>query len=109
MFPADAVSALTVVFIVGMVWLRTRMHYPRDRERRVLTRAGRIYFVALLVVLACGWFLAPPLGQAIRPGPMTTPLLARVVWFLATYYLYIPVHHFLRSRGARMFTAAVRD
>jgi hypothetical protein len=108
MFPADVISALTVVFIVGMVWLRTRMHYPRDRGRAALTRAGRIYFAVLLAVLAGGWLLAPSVARALWPGPMTTPLLARVVWFLATYYLFIPVHRVLRARGGEVFVCPSR-
>ena len=40
MTPLDWLTAATALFIVGMVWLRTRMHYPRGRERLLLTRAG---------------------------------------------------------------------
>ena len=54
MLPADAIAVLTLAFIVGMVWLRTRMHYPRGRTKISLTRAGRIYFAVLLAVLALG-------------------------------------------------------
>jgi hypothetical protein len=109
MSSADLVSTVTLVFIVGMVWLRTRMHYGRDRRRVALTRAGRIYFAALLAVLAGGWFAAPALGQALWPGPMTTALLSRVVWFLAVYYLFIPVHRLLRARGVEVFKVSVAD
>jgi hypothetical protein len=111
MLPADLISAVTAVFIVGMVWLRTRMHYRRDRGggRPALTRAGRIYFAVLLAVLICGWFAAPTLGRTLWPGPMTTALLTRVVWFLAAYYLFIPVHRALRSRGVEVFKVPAAD
>jgi hypothetical protein len=99
----NAVSALSLLFIAGMTWLRTRMHYRRSRERLGLTRAGRIYFAVLLAVMLAGWFAAPALAQALWPGPLATPLLARVVWFLAAYYLFIPVHLGLRRRGVAMF------
>jgi hypothetical protein len=73
MTPLDGLTAGTAVFIVGMVWLRTRMHYPRGRERLSLTRAGRIYFAVLLGVLVLGWLVAPtaehPHARARRVVP----------------------------------------
>jgi hypothetical protein len=39
------------------------------------------------------------------PAPIT-PTLARVIWFLAAYYLFIPVHLVLKARGRAVFTPA---
>jgi len=55
MLSSNAICAVTLAFIVGMVWLRTRMHYRRGRERIALTRAGRIYFAVLAGVLVWAW------------------------------------------------------
>ena len=109
MLPADAISALTLAFIVGMVWLRTRMHYPRGRGRASLTRAGRIYFAVLLGVLVLGWLLAPAAGRALWTAGAVPPLVSRVVWFLATYYLFIPVHRVLKAQGVEVFKTPVAD
>jgi hypothetical protein len=109
MTPPDWLTAGTAVFIVGMVWLRTRMHYPRGRERLLLTRAGRIYFAVLLGVLVLGWLVAPAAGHALWPAAASTPTLARVVWFLATYYLFIPLHRALRAQRVEVFKAPVAD
>ena len=84
MLSSNTIAAVTLVFIVGMVWLRTRMHYPRGRERLLLTRAGRIYFAVLLGVLVLGWLVAPAAGHALWPAAASTPTIAHVVWFLAT-------------------------
>ncbi len=105
----DWLTAGTALFIVGMVWLRTRMHYARGERRVSLTRAGRIYFVVLLGVLGLGWLLAPAAGRTLWPGTLATPTLTRVVWFLATYYVFIPVHHALKGRGVEVFKAPVGD
>jgi hypothetical protein len=111
MSSSDWVSAGTALFIVGMVWLRTRMHYPRRTGSgpASLTRAGRIYFAVLPGVLALGWLLAPASGKALWPSALATPTLSRVVWFLATYYLFIPVHHALKGRGIGVFKVPVAD
>jgi hypothetical protein len=109
MTPVDWLTAVTAVFIVGMVWLRTRMHYPRGRERLLLTRAGRIYFAALLGVLVLGWLVAPAAGHALWPAAASTPTLARVVWFLATYYLFIPLHRALKAQRVEVFKPPVAD
>jgi hypothetical protein len=106
MTPLDWLTAGTAVFIVGMVWLRTRMHYRRGPDRTALTRAGRIYFAVLLGVLGLGWLVAPAAGHALWPVA-STPTLARVVWFLATYYLFIPLHRVLRARGVEVFKVPV--
>ena len=109
MLPADAIAVLTLAFIVGMVWLRTRMHYPRGRAKLSLTRAGRIYFAVLLAVLVLGWVLAPAAGRALWPAPTVPPLVSRVVWFLATYYVFIPVHRVLKARRVEVFKSSVAD
>src|SRR5919109_4078332 len=105
MLPADAISALTLAFIIGMVWLRTRMHYARGhgRGRLILTRAGRIYFAVVLGVLVLGWLVAPATGRALWTAGAVPPLVSRVVWFLATYYLFIPVHRLLKAQRIEVF------
>jgi hypothetical protein len=107
MLSSNAICAVTLVFIVGMVWLRTRMHYRRGRERLLLTRAGRIYFAVLGGVLVLGWLAAPAAGHAFWPAAPSTPTLARVVWFLAIYYLFIPLHRALRAQGVEVFKLPV--
>ena len=109
MTPLDALSAATALFIVGMVWLRTRMHYPRGGARGPLTRSGRIYFAALAAVLVLGWVAAPAAGRAIAHAAVVSPALARVVWFLTAYYAFIPVHRVLQARGVRVFGPAAAD
>ena len=103
----DIISAVTVLFIVGMIWLRTRMQYAR-RERGVLQlqRAGRVYFAAAAMVLVLGWLLAPLVGHLVWPDTNVTPGLMRVIWFLATYYVFILVHRILRLRGVELFKVA---
>jgi hypothetical protein len=106
----DAISAVTVLFIVGMIWLRTRMQYTgRTRGRLQLQRSGKIYFAAALGVLVLGWLFAPALGRAMWPDPNATPTLLRVVWFLATYYAFILVHRALKARGVEVFKSAAGD
>jgi hypothetical protein len=102
----DVISAVTVLFIVGMIWLRTRMQYAR-RARGVLQlqRAGRIYFAAAGAMLVLGWLVAPLVGGLLWPDTKT-PGLMRVLWFLATYYVFILVHRVLRVRGVEVFKAA---
>jgi len=116
MFPPDAACAVAALFIVAMVWLRTRMHYARERgrpsarvRRLTLTRAGGCYFAALVAVLVLGWFAAPPLLRPLAgPGPAAATL-PRVVWFLLAYYLFIPVHRALAARGVQVFKTPVAD
>jgi hypothetical protein len=87
-----------------MIWLRTRMQYTRRGGGPLhLERAGWIYFASALGVLAIGWVAAPMLGRALWAGTAVTPTLLRVVWFLATYYVFILVHRVLRSRGTPVF------
>ena len=107
MTPLDALTAGTALFIVGMVWLRTRMQYPRGRATLSLTRAGRIYLAVLLALLVLGWFVAPAAGHALWPAALSTPTPARVVWFLAAYYLFIPLHRALRAQGVEVFKVPV--
>src|SRR5438105_13819234 len=106
MLTSNAICAVTLAFIVGMVWLRTRMHYRRGRERIALTRAGRIYFAVLAGVLVLGWLAAPAAGHAFWPAAPSTPTPSRGVWFLATYYLFIPLHRAVRSRRGEVVTVA---
>ena len=104
MLSSNALSAVTALFIVAMVWLRTRMRYPRaPGRRRSLTTAGVLYFVALAALLAAGWFAAPPLGRSLAASFPVAPAFARAVWFLAAYYLFIPLHLTLRARGVTVF------
>ncbi len=100
----DLTSAITAVFIIGMVWFRTRMHYL-NRSGLKLRRAGRIYFAAVLAVLAAGWFAAPPIGRSVWPAAGSDSTIMRVLWFLATYYLFIVVHRALQSRRIEIFSA----
>jgi hypothetical protein len=100
----DAISAVTVLFIVGMIWLRTRMQYAgRARGALQLQRAGKIYFAAAAAVLMLGWLVAPTVGRAMWPDTNVTPTLMRVVWFLATYYAFILVHRALKANGVEVF------
>jgi hypothetical protein len=105
MTPPDVISTVTSLFIAGMIWLRTRMQYPRGRGALRLERAGRIYFGAAIGLLVLGWLLAPALGRAVWPTTNVTPILMRVVWFLATYYVFILVHRVLKANGVDVFSA----
>jgi len=103
----DLISAITVLFIVGMIWLRTRMQYSRQaRGVLELQRAGKIYFAAVIVMLLLGWLIAPAVGRTMLPDTNVTPGLMRVVWFLVTYYVFILVHRVLKTRGVAVFKVA---
>src|SRR4051812_40138362 len=103
----DIISAVTVLFIVGMIWLRTRVLYTRSvRGVMQLQRAGRIYFTAVIVVLVLGWLVAPLIGRLAWRDTNVTPLLMRVIWFLATYYVFILVHRLLKRKGVEVYKAA---
>jgi len=111
----DLASAAAALFIAGMIWLRTRMHYAgRGRMRLALRRAGRIYFACVLATLIAGWFCAPPLGRLLWPAAAAASglgadvTMTRVVWFLATYYLAVVIHRALHRRGVEVFTANER-
>lgn len=100
----DVISAVTVLFIVGMIWLRTRVLYTREvRGVLQLQRAGRIYFAAVAAVLVLGWLVAPLIGRLAWPDTNVTPLLLRVIWFLATYYVFILVHRILKVKGVAVY------
>ena len=106
MLSGNAISAVAALFIVAMVWLRTRMHYARRAPAgRRLTAAGALYFVALVTLLVAGWFAAPRAMHALAASLPVAPAFARVVWFLAAYYLFIPVHRLLRARGLAVYRA----
>jgi hypothetical protein len=100
----DVIVPFTSLFIVGMIWLRTRMQYSRSGVGPLrLQPAGRIYFAAAVAVMAVGWFAAPVLGRALWPTTGATPTLMRVVWCLVTYYIFIVVHRILKIRGTVVF------
>jgi hypothetical protein len=102
----DIICTITVLFIVGMIWLRTRMQYSRQaRGILQLQRAGQVYFAAVIVVLLLGWLIAPTVGRAMW-HETGDPGLMRVVWFLVSYYVFILVHRVLKTRGVAMFKVA---
>jgi hypothetical protein len=55
------------------------------------------------MLLVLGWFAAPALAHQVSSPVPVAPTLARVVWFLAVYYLFIPLHRALRARGLAVF------
>lgn len=104
MTPQDFTALIAAIFIVGMIWLRTRTYYSRQRTGPLqLTQQGRVYFAIVLALIVVGWFIAPPLGRVVAPAMAASGTLVRVVWFLAIYYLCIPVHRFLNSRQVVVF------
>jgi hypothetical protein len=107
MFTANAPGALALLFILVMVWVRTRLRYPRPPGARLrLTRAGVGYFAAVLVLLAMGWFAAPLLVQHLGLAAVLSATFARAAWFLGVYAAFIPLHRLLRSRGIPVFCQA---
>lgn len=104
----DILSAITVLFILGMIWLRTRTLYTRqERGTLQLQPAGRLYFAAAFAMLVLGWLVAPLIGRRMLPDTNVTPGLMRVIWFLATYYVFIVVHRILKVKGVAVYKAAV--
>jgi hypothetical protein len=104
----DLISAGTALFILGMIWLRTRMHYSRKiRGPMKLQRAGQIYFAAAIAVLLLGWLSAPVVGNALWPDTGAPAPIMRFVWFMATYLVFIMVHRILQSRGVEVFKGAL--
>jgi hypothetical protein len=101
----DLIALFTSFFIVGMIWLRTRMQYARRGAGPLhLALPGRIYFGAVVALLGVGWFVAPWVGQVLWPTTGATPTLMRVIWCLATYYVFILIHRVLKSRGTAVFS-----
>jgi hypothetical protein len=102
----DLIVVFTSLFIVGMIWLRTRMQYRRPGTGPLqLAPSGRIYFGAVVLLLVIGFFAAPPIGGAFWPDTGATPTLMRVIWCLVTYYIFIVIHRVLKSRGTEVFTS----
>lgn len=98
----DLISAGTALLILGMIWLRTRMHYARGvRGPMKLQPAGRIYFAVVIALLLLGWVLAPWAGRSFWPA--TPAAFLRGAWFLATYFVFIPIHRILKARGVEVF------
>jgi hypothetical protein len=104
----DLLSAGTAVFILAMIWLRTRMHYTRQiRGPLKLQRAGQIYFAVVIAVLLLGWLIAPAVGRVLVPAATDTPPpVPRFVWFMATYLIFIMVHRILQAQGVHVFKGA---
>ena len=101
----DWIVVFTSVFIVGMIWLRTRMQYLRRGAGPLqLAPPGRVYFGAVVVLLIIGFFAAPLIGEAFWPNTGITPTITRVIWGLVTYYIFIVTHRVLKSRGIQVFT-----
>jgi hypothetical protein len=104
MDPQDIIVPITALLMLGLIWVRTRIQYSRGAEGPLrLQRAGQIYFGAAVALLALGWFAAPVLGRTFWPVPGVTPTLMRVVWCLATYYIFIIVHRVMKTRGTVVF------
>jgi len=100
----DVIVPFTALLMLGLIWVRTRIQYSKEGSGPLrLQRAGRIYFGAVLALLAAGWFVAPLVGRTFWPVPGVTPTLMRVVWCLATYYIFIVVHRVMKTRGAAVF------
>jgi hypothetical protein len=105
----DAIVPFAALFMLGLIWVRTRVQYsaggvgPRARGPLRLQRAGRIYFGAAIALLVLGWFVAPVIGRTFWPETAATPALMRVVWCMATYYVFIVVHRVMKTRGAAVF------
>ena len=108
MLAANAPGALALLFILAMVWFRTRLHYPRPRGQPLrLTRAGMGYFGALLGLLLVGWLVAPELVRGLGLTAMLTDTFARAAWFLVVYAIFIPVHRLLKARDMGVFARPV--
>src|SRR5579859_5195879 len=104
MNPQDGIVPFTALLMLGLIWVRTRIQYSGGAQGPLrLQRAGQIYFTSAVALLVIGWFAAPLLGRALWPVPGVTPTLVRVVWCLATYYIFIVVHRVLKTRGTAVF------
>jgi hypothetical protein len=105
----ELAALIAAVFFAGMIWLRTRMTYRQRHSGRLqLTREGRLYFAAALAVLLIGWFAAPALGRLSASPWLRLSTITRVLWDLATYYVFILVHRVLQLRRVAVFTATER-
>src|SRR4051812_48684703 len=101
----DLIVVFTSVFIVGMIWLRTRMQYMRRGAGPLqLAPPGRAYFGAVVVLLVIGFFAAPLIGEAFWPNTGITPTITRVIWGLVTYYIFSVIHRVLKPGGTPVFT-----
>ena len=104
MNPQEMIVPFTALLMLGLIWVRTRIQDSSVAEGPLrLQRAGQIYFGAAITLLVIGWFAAPALGRTFWPMPGVTPTLVRVVWCLATYYVFIVVHRVMRTRGSAVF------
>ena len=102
----DAIVPFTALLMLGLIWVRTRIQYSGAGQGPLrLQRAGRLYFGAALLLLAAGWFLAPALARSFWPVPGVTPTLVRVIWCLATYYVFIIIHRVMKTRGTVIFSS----
>ena len=102
MASSSVVSAVALVFIAAMAWLRTRLKYrQRMRGPLRLTRSGAVYFAVLAALLVLAWSAGPYLV-----GPASPVTMGRVVGFLAVYLLSIPVHRALHAGGFAAFRVA---
>jgi hypothetical protein len=107
MAAANAPGALALLFILVMVWFRTRLQYARGHAGPLqLTRAGGGYFAALAALLALGWFAAPLLVRYLGRAPLLSGTLARAAWFLVVYLAFIPLHRVLMARDLPVFRKA---
>jgi hypothetical protein len=98
----DLISAGSALMLLGMIWLRTRMHYAGGvRGPMKLQPAGKIYFAVVIALLLLGWVVAPWLGRSF--SPTTPPAFLRGAWFLAIYFIFIPIHRTLKARGVEVF------
>jgi hypothetical protein len=100
----DAIVPFAALFMLGLIWVRTRVQYSGGGVGPLrLQRAGRMYFGAAVALLVVGWFAAPALGRTFWPETAATPTLMRVVWCMATYYIFIVVHRVMKTRGTAVF------
>jgi hypothetical protein len=106
MYISNVVGAVALLFILAMAILRVRMQYARGAPRRLrLTGVGAACLAVLVLLLGGGWFLAPRFSD----GTAFQVTLARVVAFLAVYFVCIPAHRLLRGMGAEVFKTPVAD
>lgn len=112
MLATDGLAILAALVIFGMIWLRTKVQYRQRGVMLSVTRAGWQYFASAAALMLIGWLtaphLAPVFGLSARPGLPALPTVLRVAWFLATYYLFIGVHQWVKSRGAAVFAPSSR-